>query len=172
MRRDQPLKPPKTGSKRAPAASTPKIASTPRVALSRERIEIEALALIDAHGIEAFSTRKLGQRLGCEAMSIYHHFASKAHVFDALVDRVLGGMYSGQNAQARGAAAAICGWLAAHRFAASALLSVAHATPVELRHGRSLYERNAGVFSRCRSVTGSRSAWISDFGLLRARRNS
>ena len=63
-----------------------------RTALTRERIEIEALALIDAQGIEAFSTRKLGERLGCEAMSIYHHFPSKAHIFDALVDRVLGGM--------------------------------------------------------------------------------
>ncbi len=63
-----------------------------RIALTRERIEIEALALIDASGIEAFSTRKLGERLGCEAMSIYHHFPSKAHILDALVDRVLGGM--------------------------------------------------------------------------------
>ena len=64
----------------------------PRAALTRDRIEIEALALIDAHGIEAFSTRKLGERLGCEAMSIYHHYPSKAHILDALVDRVLGGM--------------------------------------------------------------------------------
>jgi AcrR family transcriptional regulator len=63
-----------------------------RVALTRDRIEVEALALIDAQGIEAFSTRKLGQRLGCEAMSIYHHFPSKAHILDALADRVLGGM--------------------------------------------------------------------------------
>ena len=64
----------------------------PRASLTRERIEIEALALIDAQGIEAFSTRKLGERLGCEAMSVYHHFPSKAHILDALVDRVLGGM--------------------------------------------------------------------------------
>lgn len=78
---------------------TPKSARTARkalrperTALTRERIEIEALALIDAQGIEAFSTRKLGERLGCEAMSIYHHFSSKAHILDALVDRVLGGM--------------------------------------------------------------------------------
>jgi AcrR family transcriptional regulator len=63
-----------------------------RTALTRDRIEAEALALIDAHGIEAFSTRKLGERLGCEAMSIYHHFPSKAHILDALVDRVFGGM--------------------------------------------------------------------------------
>ena len=62
----------------------PEVARTKRVALTRERIEIEALALIDADGIDAFSTRKLGARLGCEAMSIYHHFPSKAHILDAL----------------------------------------------------------------------------------------
>ncbi len=63
-----------------------------RTPLTRERIEIEALALIDEDGIDAFSTRKLGKRLGCEAMSIYHYFPSKAHILDALVDRVLGSM--------------------------------------------------------------------------------
>lgn len=60
-----------------------------RPALTRERIETEALALIERDGMEAFSTRRLGQALGCEAMSLYHHFPSKAHVLDALVDRVL-----------------------------------------------------------------------------------
>src|SRR5262249_42750619 len=28
-------------------------------------------------------------RLGCEAMSIYHHFASKRHLLDALVDHAM-----------------------------------------------------------------------------------
>jgi AcrR family transcriptional regulator len=58
-------------------------------ALSREKIEAEALALIEAQGLDAFSTRKLGERLGVEAMSIYHHFPSKAHLLDALVNRTL-----------------------------------------------------------------------------------
>jgi AcrR family transcriptional regulator len=67
----------------------PKTRQPARSMLSRERIETEALALIEAQGLEGFSTRKLGQRLGCEAMSIYHHFPSKAHLLDALVDRAL-----------------------------------------------------------------------------------
>jgi AcrR family transcriptional regulator len=62
------------------------------LALTRERIELEALALIEREGMEAFSTRRLGLALGCEAMSLYNHFPSKAHVLDALVDRVLGGI--------------------------------------------------------------------------------
>lgn len=61
-----------------------------RAPLSRERIEHAALQLIDQVGLEAFSTRRLGELLGCEAMSIYHHFPSKAHILDALVDRVVG----------------------------------------------------------------------------------
>lgn len=61
-----------------------------REPLSRERIEKAALVLIEKHGLQAFSTRKLAAALRCEAMSIYHHFPSKAHLMDALLDRVLG----------------------------------------------------------------------------------
>lgn len=60
-----------------------------REPLHRERIESEALALIETQGLDAFTTRKLGERLGCEAMSIYYHYPSKAHLLDALVDRLL-----------------------------------------------------------------------------------
>jgi AcrR family transcriptional regulator len=57
-----------------------------RQALSRERIVAEALALVDETGLDGFSFRALAKRLGCEAMSIYHYFPSKAHLFDAMVD--------------------------------------------------------------------------------------
>jgi AcrR family transcriptional regulator len=60
-----------------------------RPSLTRERIESEALALIERDGLDALSMRRLGQTLGVEAMSLYHHFPSKAHLLDALVDRVL-----------------------------------------------------------------------------------
>lgn len=60
-----------------------------REPLSRERIELAALDLIEEDGLENFSTRKLGERLGCEAMSIYHHFPSKSHLLNALLDRVV-----------------------------------------------------------------------------------
>lgn len=73
-------------------ARMPRAAATARAPLSRDSIESEALRLIGAEGLEAFSTRRLGQALGCEAMSIYHHFPSKAHLLDALVDRVLAGI--------------------------------------------------------------------------------
>ena len=57
--------------------------------LSRERIAAAAMALVDREGLEALSTRRLGEELGCEAMSIYHHFPNKAHLMDALVDLML-----------------------------------------------------------------------------------
>ncbi len=57
--------------------------------LSPERILGAALALTGEEGLAALSTRKLGQRLGCEAMSIYHHFPSKHHLLDAMVDHAI-----------------------------------------------------------------------------------
>jgi len=68
------------------------MAKRKREPLSAERIEMAALELIETEGLEAFSTRKLAARLGCEAMSIYHYFPSKAHLMDAVFDRVLSGI--------------------------------------------------------------------------------
>src|SRR4029078_11038578 len=60
-----------------------------RVPLTQERIVTAAADVLEEVGLEAFSTRKLAERLGCEAMSIYHHFPSKAHLMDALLDRFM-----------------------------------------------------------------------------------
>lgn len=68
------------------------MAKRKREPLSAARIEVAALDLIEEGGLDAFSTRKLAIALGCEAMSIYHYFPSKAHLMDALVDRVVGEM--------------------------------------------------------------------------------
>mgnify|MGYP000200080767 CR=1 FL=1 len=63
-----------------------------RQPLSKERIEDAALELIERDGLDAFSTRKLAAELGCEAMSVYHYYPSKAHLLDGLFDRVIGGL--------------------------------------------------------------------------------
>lgn len=55
-------------------------------ALTREDIAQAALALIDDVGVEAFSTRKLGARLGLQAMSLYHYFPSREALLDAACD--------------------------------------------------------------------------------------
>lgn len=58
-------------------------------ALDRDRIAEHALAVIDRSGLAAFSVRKLGTALGCEAMAIYWHFRNKEAVLDAVVDRLM-----------------------------------------------------------------------------------
>src|SRR5215216_2032422 len=72
--------------KKPMARAKPRAAREP---LSRERIEMAALELIEREGENTFSMRKLAAELGCEAMSIYHYFPSLAHLTDALLDRVV-----------------------------------------------------------------------------------
>jgi AcrR family transcriptional regulator len=62
---------------------------TARAPLTRDSVVAAALALVDADGLAGLSTRKLGERLGVEAMSIYHWFPSKQHLLDALVDHAI-----------------------------------------------------------------------------------
>jgi AcrR family transcriptional regulator len=47
------------------------------------------MALVDAEGVEALSMRRLGARLGVEAMSLYRHVRDKADLIDALHAAVL-----------------------------------------------------------------------------------
>jgi AcrR family transcriptional regulator len=48
------------------------------------------MELIEEDGLDALTMRRLAAKLKCEAMSLYHHFPSKAHLMDALLDRVVG----------------------------------------------------------------------------------
>jgi AcrR family transcriptional regulator len=64
-------------------------ATEPRLPLSRDRILHAALELADEGGIESLTMRKLGQALGFEAMSLYHHVADKDDVLDGVLDLVL-----------------------------------------------------------------------------------
>ncbi len=52
--------------------------------LTRFKIAETALALLDEVGLEGLSMRKLGARLGVEAMSLYNHVANKADLLDAV----------------------------------------------------------------------------------------
>ncbi len=56
--------------------------------LSKERIAACAVELADEEGLEALSMRKLAERLGVEAMSLYHHVPSKAALLDAMADEL------------------------------------------------------------------------------------
>lgn len=55
-----------------------------------DAIVTAAVSLADADGSDALTMRGLARHLGVEAMSLYHHFASKDALLDAMVDRVYG----------------------------------------------------------------------------------
>jgi AcrR family transcriptional regulator len=57
--------------------------------LNEETVVDAALALIAERGLEGLSMRGLGEALGVEAMSLYHWFASKDRLLDAIADRLL-----------------------------------------------------------------------------------
>lgn len=56
--------------------------------LSRETIAQAALDLTNSGGLPALSMRKLGGRLGVEAMSLYHYVDSKDDLLDAVLDEL------------------------------------------------------------------------------------
>jgi AcrR family transcriptional regulator len=60
-----------------------------RAPLTRESIARAALAIIDAEGMNALSTRRLGEELGVEAMSLYHHLPGKDAILDAVMEALL-----------------------------------------------------------------------------------
>jgi AcrR family transcriptional regulator len=63
-----------------------------RIPLSREGIVATAIELVAEHGLPGLSARRLGRALGCEAMSVYHHFPSKRHLQDAMVEHAIAGI--------------------------------------------------------------------------------
>jgi AcrR family transcriptional regulator len=57
--------------------------------LTRDAIVRAALAYVDEHGLPALTMRSLGQRLGVEAMSIYHHVNGREDLLDAMVEQLV-----------------------------------------------------------------------------------
>jgi AcrR family transcriptional regulator len=57
--------------------------------LSLERIVATAVDLLDAQGVDGLTMRRLADRLGSGAMSLYWHVESKEDVFDLALDSVL-----------------------------------------------------------------------------------
>ncbi|NVD42655.1 TetR/AcrR family transcriptional regulator C-terminal domain-containing protein [Ensifer sp. HO-A22] len=62
--------------------------------LSLERIVTTAVELLDAEGVDGLKMRRLADRLGAGAMSLYWHVGSKEEVFDLALDLVI--EYSGR----------------------------------------------------------------------------
>jgi AcrR family transcriptional regulator len=82
--------------------------------LSRERIVLAAVSLVDAEGLPALSTRRLAAELGVSGPSLYNHFSTKDALLDAVVDHVLGEvdltMWSGSGSGSSGSGAVAGDW--------------------------------------------------------------
>jgi AcrR family transcriptional regulator len=79
-----------------PDADAPSVAGeTPRstrVPLDRNRIVAAAIDFIDEQGLSGLTMRRLGDRLGVEAMSLYRYVPGKEDLLDAVVDSLVAGM--------------------------------------------------------------------------------
>jgi TetR/AcrR family transcriptional regulator, tetracycline repressor protein len=76
----------------ADATTTTRKRTQQRGFLSRERIIQEALALVDEHGPDALSMRRLADRLGVAPNALYTHVRGKADLIDGLIDNVYAGL--------------------------------------------------------------------------------
>ena len=56
--------------------------------LSRERVVVEALCIVDEDGLEALTMRALGNRLGVDPMAVYYHIPNKEALLDGILEAV------------------------------------------------------------------------------------
>ncbi|MET0999738.1 MAG: TetR/AcrR family transcriptional regulator C-terminal domain-containing protein [Marmoricola sp.] len=63
-----------------------------RAPLDRTRIVAAAIDFIDEHGLPGLTMRRLGDRLGVEAMSLYRYVPGKEDLLDAVVESLVAGM--------------------------------------------------------------------------------
>jgi len=75
-----------TKGKRSAKAAPPPRSEEP---LSLQRIVATAVELLDADGLDGLTMRKLADRLGAGAMSLYWHVGNKEAVLDLALDAVL-----------------------------------------------------------------------------------
>ncbi len=61
----------------------------PRTPLNRDRVLRAAVDLADETGIDTLTMRRLGERLGVEAMSLYNYVANKEDLLVGMADTVL-----------------------------------------------------------------------------------
>jgi len=62
--------------------------------LDKRQIVTEAVALLDADGLEGVTLRKLAARLGVQQPTLYWHFPNKAALVTAIADAVLDQQFS------------------------------------------------------------------------------
>jgi len=62
--------------------------------LDRQQVVAEAVALLDADGLDGVTTRKLATRLGVQSPTLYWHVPNKAALVTAIADAILADLVS------------------------------------------------------------------------------
>ena len=65
-----------------------------RQPLTRRRIVLAALGLVEEHGLDALTMRRVASELHVTPMSLYNHVADKSELVDLMVDLILGDVVS------------------------------------------------------------------------------
>ncbi len=126
--------------------STPK----PRVRQSRERVLRVAIQIADKNGIEALTMRNLAERLGLEAMTLYHYVANKDDILNHIVDLVVNEFEVPSDkgtwqAALRRSATSAYEVLLRHPWACGLMMSPARIGPARLAYMESLLGRLRGA---------------------------
>jgi AcrR family transcriptional regulator len=78
------------GSPDGPRWLTDDVDAPARPPLTRRRIVMAGLALVEAEGLDALTMRRLAGALDVTPMSLYNHVADKAELIDVMLDYVIG----------------------------------------------------------------------------------
>ncbi len=117
-----------------------------RVRLNSDRVLRSAIEIADKRGIESLTMRKLAQKLGVEAMTVYYYFAKKDDIVDGILDLVVseievpaaGGDW---RVAVRQSAISAHKVLLRHPWACTLMMSPARVRPARLRYMESLLGR-------------------------------
>ncbi|HEX3424852.1 MAG TPA: TetR/AcrR family transcriptional regulator [Acidimicrobiales bacterium] len=80
---------PPEGCTRSSEAAAGRAPAPPRPALTRQRIVETALQLVERHGLDGLTMRRVAAALQVTPMSLYNHVADKAELVDLMVDYVI-----------------------------------------------------------------------------------
>jgi AcrR family transcriptional regulator len=67
----------------------------PRDTLSRDQVVAAAIAILDEEGYDALSMRRLAQRVGASAPTLYWHVRNREELLDIVADKVVGEVLAG-----------------------------------------------------------------------------
>jgi AcrR family transcriptional regulator len=76
------------------AAPAKPVVESGRGNLDRQRILAAAVQLIDNEGLKSFTMRRLGSRLGVEAMALYHYVFGREDLLDGVVEYLIDELYN------------------------------------------------------------------------------